>query len=103
MLLVLSSRTSTLSSIKVPLEAIFWLLILLAPVFIDVSTEQHFTLCLFKNIGWDFCPGCGIGRAMAYLYRADLSSSLMSHPFAIPVVLILGHRVFQLIRKANSN
>lgn len=88
---------------QMPLEAVLWVVALLFPFFIDTTSSQHFTLCLFSNLGWDFCPGCGIGRSIAHLYHGELTASIASHPFGIPVVLVLLHRAFQLIKNANTN
>ncbi|MCX6826555.1 MAG: DUF2752 domain-containing protein [candidate division Zixibacteria bacterium] len=80
-------------------ELLFWAAALTAPVFID-PMKPHFSFCLFKNIGIDFCPGCGLGRAMALFYRGDIAGSFLCHPLGIIGVGVILFRIITLIYKA---
>lgn len=59
---------------------------------------SHFTLCPLQVLGFDFCPGCGLGRSCALLLNGQLEDSFYRHPmgiFAIPVIVF---RIIQLLR-----
>jgi hypothetical protein len=80
-------------------EILLWAAALAAPVFIDPA-KPHFSFCLFKNIGIDFCPGCGLGRAIALFYRGDIAGSFLCHPLGIIAVIIISLRIISLINKS---
>jgi hypothetical protein len=82
-----------------PLEALAWIVGLLALLFLDPSTESHFTICPLANLGFEFCPGCGLGRSIALLYRGEFLQSFQSHPLGLFAVIILSYRIFQLIKQ----
>ena len=71
----------------------------LAALALTHPAEHHYTLCPFHNLGMDFCPGCGLGRSISYLFRLEIKHSLMSHPLGIPAVAILLYRIYQLLIK----
>jgi hypothetical protein len=79
-------------------EAVIWIVALTA-LAISNPSDHHYTLCPLHNVGWDFCPGCGIGRSISYLFHLQLEKSFLAHPLGIPAVVILIHRVTKLIRK----
>jgi hypothetical protein len=81
-------------------EAIIWLvaLILLAA---SNPSEHHYTLCPLHNLGWDFCPGCGMGRSISYLFHLQVEKSFLTHPLGIPAVIILLHRITKVLFKPN--
>lgn len=54
------------------------------------------TLCLFHNIGIEFCPGCGLGRSVAYLFRGEFAASLQMHPGGVLAVIIIFSRIGQI-------
>lgn len=60
------------------------------------------TFCLFERAGISFCPGEGLGRSIAYLFRGDVNASFASHPAGIPAVLILSGRIFTILKR-NKN
>ncbi|PKK83421.1 MAG: hypothetical protein CVT49_08660 [candidate division Zixibacteria bacterium HGW-Zixibacteria-1] len=84
-------------------EAILWILALGLLLLVNPESEQHFTLCLFSNLGLEFCPGCGLGRSIAYIYRGDPASSFSSHPLGIFVLIIILFRIFTLLYKSKVN
>lgn len=79
-------------------ELLAWCIALLLPAFIDPRSEEHFTVCLFHHLGFTACPGCGLGRSLAWLYQGDLLQSFQTHYFAVPALLILLYRIFQLAK-----
>lgn len=88
---------------RVNLELIFWCAALAAPLFINPYEKMSLDFCLFHSLGINFCPGCGLGRALALLYRGDLAASFMTHPLAILFVAIIGSRIVTLIRMSVEN
>ena len=72
-----------------PWEATLWIVGIMLVVIPDPSLERTWTLCIFDWIGLSFCPGCGLGHAVAYLFRGELMLSLQAHLLGIPVVVVL--------------
>ena len=81
---------------KVNLELVIWLtaLVILA---LTNPTEHHLTLCPLSNIGFKYCPGCGLGRSVSYLFRGDLNASFHMHPLGVFALGIIGYRIIQII------
>lgn len=77
-------------------ELIFWITALVYLFIIDPS-QQHFTLCPLSNLGFDYCPGCGLGRSCAQALHGNFIQSLQMHPFGIFALLVISHRIFTLI------
>lgn len=82
----------------VPLEAVFWIVGLAAMATMNPEATHLFSLCPLDAIGVSFCPGCGLGHAIAYLARGHLVESVQAHPLGIPAVLILVVHVGRLVR-----
>jgi hypothetical protein len=77
---------------SVPGEAYLWIAGLLAMAFADPKAAPLIDLCVFEALGASFCPGCGLGHAVAWLARGELVASWHAHPLGIPaVVILLGH------------
>ncbi len=83
------------------MEAFIWIsaLFLLA---IHSPAEHHYSFCPFKNLGWEFCPGCGLGRSISYLFRGELGHSLQCHPLGIFAMLVLTLRIFMVFKQTNN-
>ncbi len=79
---------------------VLWLLALAFPVLINPYASGHLSLCLFKNMGFGTCPGCGLGRAIALLYHGDIIGSLQMHPLGIPAVIMIMARIVALLRRS---
>ncbi|MBC7848557.1 MAG: DUF2752 domain-containing protein [Chitinophagaceae bacterium] len=77
-------------------ELIAWVVALLIPIFINPAETSHFTLCVFNAIGFNWCPGCGLGRSIASFYRGNISQSLEQHWFGIAAVFVLAYRILYL-------
>lgn len=82
-----------------PLEAVVWIVafVLLASYYPNPHT--HITLCPLANAGFAFCPGCGLGRSIAYLFHGDWKLSWHAHPLGIFAVLTLTYRIITLLLK----
>jgi hypothetical protein len=81
-----------------PLEALIWFSALVALAFADPSNASHITLCPIANLGFEFCPGCGLGRSITWLLHGSLINSLKMHPLGVITVFILVHRIIQLAK-----
>jgi hypothetical protein len=86
---------------QIPVELIFWmsaLLLLGSAGLTSDPTASHLTLCPLANLGFDWCPGCGIGRSIAYLLQGELMKSLQNHWFGLPALLIICYRIYTLMK-----
>ena len=86
---------------QLPLELIFWIaaLVLLGwNASTDMGTQAHFTVCPLANLGFSWCPGCGIGRAIGHLLNGHIEKSIAQHWFGIPALMIISYRIIGLIR-----
>ncbi|MBB5437128.1 hypothetical protein HDC92_000796 [Pedobacter sp. AK017] len=85
----------------IPFELIFWIgaMILLATANPDKHGDaQHFTLCPLANMGFSWCPGCGIGRSITQVFHGNFTESFAHHWFGVPALLIICWRIGVLIR-----
>jgi len=76
-----------------------WVCGILAVAVADPTAPALLQTCLLKAVGFQYCPGCGLGHAVAYLARGEILLSIQSHPFAPIVVGVLLHRVVTLCRQ----
>jgi len=81
-------------------EAIIWLLALTALASMD-PTAEHVSLCPLANLGWEFCPGCGLGHSIAYIFRGDFVASFAAHPLGLPALIMLVFRISTLVVNQN--
>ena len=84
----------------IPLELVFWVLALVmlataTPV--EPGHVHYFTLCPLANMGFDWCPGCGIGRSITHLFHGNVGASIAQHWFGIPALAIIVWRIAVLI------
>jgi hypothetical protein len=80
------------------LEAFIWIAAI-AALALTSPVEACNSLCPFHNLGFDWCPGCGLGHAISWLFRGNFVNSFEAHPLGIPAVLILTIRIFNIFRK----
>ncbi len=88
---------------RIPYEALCWLTGLSLLAFLDSGDISHFTLCPLKNLGLDFCPGCGLGKSISLLFHGEFNRSLAAHPVGIFAVIILSLRIFTLTKQYFQN
>jgi hypothetical protein len=92
-------RKAILQHLKaLPFEALIWLTGLIILAFSQASPENHFTICPLALSGFDWCPGCGLGRSVSYLFEGEIRLSFATHPLGIPAVIILTFRIIQLLK-----
>jgi hypothetical protein len=81
---------------KLPVELILWVSAISWLALIN-PYESHFSFCLFSLLGFDWCPGCGIGHSMSMLLHGNLAASFDKHSFGLVGLLIISHRIHKLI------
>jgi hypothetical protein len=91
------AKISALSLKNVPVEAIAWT-VGLACLAVLPESSQHISICPFYNLGFDFCPGCGLGRSISFLFHGQYERSFQTHPLALFAVIVLSLRIFQLLK-----
>lgn len=74
-----------------PIESVIWIAGLL---YLAFSPTLDFSCCLFKNLGLPYCPGCGLGHAIHYLFHGEVFRSLQAHPLGIPTMAAILYRIF---------
>jgi len=94
----MTTRTITVRHAPVfPLEVLIWLGGFIFLATLDPALE-HPILCPLGRLGFDFCPGCGLGRSVSMLLHGDIPGSLQLHPLGIPAAFILLNRILFLLR-----
>jgi len=86
---------------RIPLELIIWITVLIALATATPSDHFHkpdFTLCPYTNLGFKWCPGCGLGRSITHLFRGNVQESLKMHVLGIPALLLICARIVTLTR-----
>jgi len=78
------------------LELIFWVSAICLLFFMDTSASQP-SLCIYRLVGFDSCPGCGLGHAMYHAMHLNFMQSIDEHKFGIPAVFIISLRIKQLL------
>lgn len=74
-----------------------WILILIYLALINPDAK-HFSFCLLNILGFDWCPGCGLGHSMSYALHGRLYSSWQAHYLGVPAMLVLVWHVAKLFR-----
>lgn len=87
----------------IPLEALVWTAGLIGLALTDPDTRGVLDLCLFKHLGFESCPGCGLGHSVAYLLHGQLGRSLETHPLGLFTVGVLCTRILSLMRDATRS
>ncbi|HEU5054432.1 MAG TPA: DUF2752 domain-containing protein [Hanamia sp.] len=77
-------------------ELTAWILALTLLAFMDPTTDPLYSLCPLKFIGFKFCPGCGLGHSISYLFRGNLKASFECHPLGLFALIIIGTRIYKL-------
>jgi len=85
---------------RINIELIFLIGGLIYLAFMNPS-ETHFSLCPIKNLGFSFCPGCGLGHSISYLFHGQIQESFHHHPLGIFALGVILMRILKLIKIAN--
>lgn len=87
--------------IKKYAESIIWSGALVLLFFMNPS-ENGTSLCILKNLGATWCPGCGLGHSMHYALHGHFAQSWEEHVLGIPAVLILVYQISKSIYLTNK-
>ena len=60
--------------------------------------NDHASLCPFNAMGLSFCPGCGLGHSISWLFRGEFNLSFQTHPLGWFAVIMLLFRIITLLR-----
>ncbi len=81
------------------LELIIWVTALIFLAF--SNPESHtYSLCPLDNLGFEYCPGCGLGRSCMNVLDGDFAESFSNHPLGIFAIFIIVFRIFVLTKNA---
>ncbi|WP_044976382.1 DUF2752 domain-containing protein [Ruminococcus sp. HUN007] len=77
---------------------IFSLSLFISRLFLKFITDIHY-LCPIKLLSGFYCPGCGCTRAVHFLLRFDLLSSLRSNPSILLMCIAIALWYSELLLK----
>ena len=80
------------------LEGIIWIVSLIYLASFTESNQQHFTICPLSNLGFEHCPGCGLGKSISLILHGNIFESFDFHLLGIPALIIILFRISQLIK-----
>ncbi|MFT7589175.1 MAG: hypothetical protein ACI959_001392 [Limisphaerales bacterium] len=83
----------------VPIELLFWIGALVALYWMPLNSPANFegtSLCILTNLGFNWCPGCGIGHSITHVMHGNLQASIAAHPVGIFALLVIVFRIFSL-------
>lgn len=83
---------------RIPPEAVVWLVGLTILALLDPHGHDHFTICPLAHLGFEFCPGCGLGRSISLLFHGMPIASFKAHPLGFFAVAVLVHRIYSLTK-----
>jgi hypothetical protein len=81
------------------LEAFIWIVVLVYFAISPVHATGHFTICPLSLAGFEYCPGCGLGRSIILLLHGKITESFSMHPLAFFAVAVLIARIVSVFRK----
>ncbi len=56
------------------------------------------SFCVFDLLGFDFCPGEGLGHSIAYSFRGNFDAAIQAHIAGPAAILILSGRILSIWR-----
>lgn len=74
-------------------EPMIWIAGLFYLAFIANFGSNHFTICPISNLGFDFCPGCGLGHSISMIFSGNIFESFFVHPLGIFALIIITYRI----------
>ncbi|MFV0605804.1 MAG: DUF2752 domain-containing protein [Niabella sp.] len=83
-----------LSFLKKYRETIVWASALVLLFFMDPGGHSG-SLCILKNIGVNWCPGCGLGHAIHYALHLNFTQSVQEHILGIPATVIIMYQTIK--------
>jgi hypothetical protein len=77
-------------------ELTAWVTGLILLAFMSPTTDVHYSFCVFKFIGIKFCPGCGLGHSISFLFHGDFLGSFHAHPLGLFALIVILARIYKL-------
>jgi hypothetical protein len=91
--------TNKLISKSTNLELMFWISSLVYLSVINPNSNSNYSFCIYKFLGFKWCPGCGIGKSISFLIHGNISESFKSHWFGFFALLIILKRIIGILKK----
>ncbi len=85
---------------RIGIETLVWMTAFVYLAVHNPYVQAGFSVCPLENLGFHYCPGCGLGRSVSFLLHGDVARSLHTHILGIPATIILLSRTFSLTNKA---
>lgn len=87
---------------RFPLELLFWIGCIIVLLILDPVEGAHISLCPLAQLGFDWCPGCGLGRSMSLLAHGKIQASWSMHPLAMFAFIVIISRIWTLIKNLKT-
>lgn len=81
----------------IDIENLFWIAGLVFLAFIEPNSNKCFSICPIKNLGFHFCPGCGLGQSISLIFHGRIIDSFYVHPLGFFALVVIILRIFKLI------
>ncbi len=78
-------------------ELLFWIASLTTLAVMPMP-ENGFSFCPLHMLGIDFCPGCGLGKAIHLAFHCRFFESVKMHFLGIPAIVIIIGRIISIIK-----
>ncbi len=86
-----------MSFIRLWFETMVWVLALVMLAVMNPLTTQP-SLCVLHHLGFESCPGCGLGHSVSKAFHGQFFSSFETHPLGLFTILVLFIRIITLIK-----
>lgn len=88
---------------RMNLEAALWIAGLAGLALSKPDVDRHYTLCVFRRMGFRRCPGCGLGHSISYLFRGRVRDSFQAHPLGVFALAVILGRIATLLKLSPSH
>ncbi|HMJ48915.1 MAG TPA: DUF2752 domain-containing protein [Ferruginibacter sp.] len=78
-------------------EVTAWISALIFLALFDPSTPG-IRFCFFKLIGFQSCPGCGLGHSISWVFHGNIQRSFDAHPLGLMALVIISTRISILFK-----
>jgi hypothetical protein len=76
---------------------------LLLLALMDPNTASGPGLCILENIGFEYCPGDGLGHSISFIFRGEFDNALKSNMLGPFALAILSGRILYLFSQNYLN
>lgn len=77
-------------------EAAIWTVAIIYLAVIDPLQESQINFCVLDRLGFENCPGCGLGRSVSYILHGDILSGWETHKAGLLALPVLLYRIGQI-------